>query len=345
MALSIASAPLTPQALEAWDRFVRTRPDAGPMHHAGWSRVLTRCFSVRPLFLRAVGERGAVRGVLPLYERRGWLGRREVVSLPGGILAGSDDAAEALAAEALRLQGASGARRLHLRGGPLPMPPTITRHAVHSVVAVDRPAEALFDAVGSNVRRKIRKAEKEGFAVAEDASAVAGFHDIYAETVHHLGTPVMTRRYFPALFEEVGAAARFFALRRAGELCGGMVAMDSGRTRSSLYVAVRRDLLRLYPTYLLYWHVLEAACATETLRELDLGRSQEDSGTLQFKRQWDSTERRIAYGTYTAGVPRHDAPARSGTRSRDAARAAWRRLPLPLATRMGPALRRTLPFG
>ena len=111
-----------------WDAFVRASTDGSPFHLTAWKRAVEETFGHRPHYLMAK-HRGAVAGVLPLFEVNGLPGRRALVSVPygvyGGICASSDEARQALleAATALgRQRGAAYVVNPGIRPGPHSIP-------------------------------------------------------------------------------------------------------------------------------------------------------------------------------------------------------------------------------
>jgi len=73
----------------------------------------------------------------------------------------------------------------------------------------------------------------------------------------------------------------------------------------------------------------------------DFGRSQPGSGAYDFKRNWGFEPEPLAYAAWTApGEQARDADPTSASHS--AKIALWRKLPLPLANRIGPLIARGL---
>ena len=66
-----------------WDSFVRSTPGGSPFHLLAWKQAVEAAFSHRPHYLMAV-RGGGLEGVLPLFEVRGLLGGRGLVSVPYG---------------------------------------------------------------------------------------------------------------------------------------------------------------------------------------------------------------------------------------------------------------------
>jgi hypothetical protein len=82
---------------DAWDRFVRSSPDGTVFHLSAWKRIVTDVFRHTPHYLLAI-EGDEIRGALPLFEVRGLLTGRVLISTPYaayGGLCGTDPAARA----------------------------------------------------------------------------------------------------------------------------------------------------------------------------------------------------------------------------------------------------------
>src|SRR5213595_3507152 len=95
-----------------WDAFVRSMPGGSPFHLVAWKRAVESSFGHRPHYVMAVGEHG-IEGVLPLFEVRGLLGGRGLISVAygvyGGICARSAPARQVLLAHARELARRVGA--------------------------------------------------------------------------------------------------------------------------------------------------------------------------------------------------------------------------------------------
>jgi hypothetical protein len=99
---------------------------------------------------------------------------------------------------------------------------------------------------------------------------------------------------------------------------------------------------KVAPNMLLYWAFMERA-VQEGLSVFNFGRCTPDSGTHRFKRQWGSRDQPLYWyqwarsGNASAATPSPDQGAYSwGPRI-------WKRLPLPIATALGPRVVRSIP--
>ena len=157
--------PLTTETME-WDAFVRSTPQGSPFHLMAWKRAVEATFGHRSHYLMAV--RGStLEGVLPLFETRGLLGGRGLVSVPygvyGGICATSEEARTTLVDAARTLAKRRGAAYVVLRhraGQELTLP-TKSLYVTFSR-PISRVEEENLNAIPRKQRRMTRQGLKHG---------------------------------------------------------------------------------------------------------------------------------------------------------------------------------------
>ena len=290
-------------------------------------------------------EDGSIRGVLPLAHMKSLLFGNSLVSLPfavyGGVAAEDDAAAEALEAEADRI-----ARRL--RVSHLELRHVEPRHAdwprqdlyvtFRKEILADEEANML--AIPRKQRAMVRKGIKHGLASAID-DGVERFFPLYADNMHRHGTPALPRRYFERLLAEFGAD------------CDVMTVADGqGRALSSVVSFYFRD--EVLPYYagddesarelaandFKYWELMRRSCA-RGLKVFDYGRSKQGTGSFSFKKNWGFEPKPLHYEfrLYRRDEVPQNNPANPKYRLLIAA---WRRMPAPMATFLGPFVVRSL---
>jgi len=84
--MTIEVGRLRTETLE-WDAFVRTCEDGSPFHLTAWKRAVESAYGLRSHYLLARNG-DALVGVLPLFEVRGLLGGRGLVSVPFAVYGG-----------------------------------------------------------------------------------------------------------------------------------------------------------------------------------------------------------------------------------------------------------------
>jgi FemAB-related protein (PEP-CTERM system-associated) len=332
---------------DVWDRFVERHPAATVAHLAAWGSVIRAAYGHEVAYLLAE-DGGEPVGALPVVLIRSRLFGCRLVSMPfldyGGVLAepgGPAEAALTRAALALaRERGAQsvGLRQFHPTG--LGEPVTDDRVTMLMPLTVE---DAMWRALPPERRNRIRKGAKHGLvSVWGGAELLEDFYRVFAANMRDLGSPVHSRRFFALMLGAMAGVARVLLVRDAdGRAVGAAVCLFFRDTIMVPWVSSLREAFALCPNFTLYWEVIRAGCAGG-YRCLDFGRSLRTAGTFEFKRQWGAEPRALPwiFIDVVAGAP--------PPTDRDAGRyagliAAWKRLPLPLATVLGPWIRGQVP--
>lgn len=331
---------------EPWDRYVETAAQATLYHRWAWKRIIEESFGHRPYYLAAV-EDGKVSGVLPLVQVRSRLFGNRLISVPfssyGGVLADSSEARDTLLLRAVELGRELGVRHVELRQGradAIPWQCASTKIAVE----IDAPTtvEVYWKRLSSGMRNKIRQAKKHGLRVEwSRGEALATFYDLFAVNMRNLGTPVYPKKFFERQLEHLPDYIHIVTV------------WDADRPVAAGFLSVHRKTLELpwsaslpesrkgYSHLLLYWALIEKAIE-EGFRRIDLGRCSPGSGTHEFKRHFNPSERPLHWYYWLA----RDAafPALHADNPKfGLATAAWKRLPLVVANTLGPRVVRSLP--
>lgn len=326
-----------------WSGFAEGEPDCTIFHLAGWLGVFRDCFQVQPFFLQALDGGGNLLGILPLYAGHSLFLGKYLSSTGGGALSRSSAVSAALYERALALRDEHRLRYLCLRGDRIAgREPHRLLPTVNTVFDLGAGEEAIWSGLGSNLRRKVRRAAKNGFTVEDAPCRLQEFYEVYARNVKALGTPVFGREMFGAMERYFGGRMKLLVVQKKGSVVGGQLCLKIRDTWTSLYVGVDRSLLSLYPTYLLYWEAIRRAIA-DGASWLDLGRSSPGGGTHFFKRQWAGQDVFRDFAYYYSGRPAGPFPEQMGPPARPW-RKLWSKMPLGLANLMGPMIRRSLPL-
>ena len=297
--------------------------------------------------LHAFVERdGAITGVLPLAHIKTALFGNTLISTPfcvyGGPLAVDPEsyaALDAYAADAMRKTGAA-ATEYRFREPPEPDSITGDWQARDDLyVTFRKPIVADDDANMKAIPRKqramVRKGIERGLTSIVDRD-VDRLHRIYAESVRNLGTPVFSLSYFRLLAE---------VFRSDMDV---LTVLDQDRPVSAVLNFYDRD--EVLPYYgggtaaaravaandIMYWEVMRRAAA-RGCRSFDFGRSKAGTGAFSFKKNWGFTPQPLLHRFRLkpgAAVPDHN-PLNPKYR---AFITAWKRLPLPIANRLGPII-------
>jgi FemAB-related protein (PEP-CTERM system-associated) len=328
------------------DAFVRAHRHGGFFHLPKWTAAVARGTGQRGHYLVAEQE-GAVRGVLPLTEIRSPLFGNALVSAGfgtgGGILAEDERAAEALASAAWELAERLGCTSAELRGGPVPAG---WRAGTGTYARFDRAlsgnAESLLASIPRKQRAEIRR------ALSFDLESTAGtdkrhrdaHYRVYAESVRNLGTPVFPRGLFEATLDAFGDESRIDVIWKQGRPLAAMLSFTFGGICQPYWGGGTREARQWRANDLVYYEVMRRALEAGCTRA-DFGRSKIGTGPWDRKRIWGFDETPLTYAVRAANgeAPRAINPLDPKYRLKIAA---WQKLPLWAANRLGPVIARGL---
>jgi hypothetical protein len=333
--------------MPAWQRFVDAIPQAGPLHHVGWYDVLCDAYGVTPYFLMATAEGGEIDGILPLYHSTSMFTGSHLSSLEGGVLARNMAAAARLIGQARSLCEQIGARYVQFRGGMTDDAAAVVVPTVHTIVVTDQPADIIWQRMKQSGRRGVRKGEREDVTVARDIDLghLEEFYWLYAAHMRGLGTPVMGIEAFRAMRRHLGAERlRLYIVRLQQQVVGGMLCLVNASQWTSYFAATQTPEAAEFANYSLYWHVVRDAAALGVSR-FDLGRSTPGSTVHIFKQRWGGADVEVPYSFYPRpGIVLGDVGLYQRAPGKGLRQQVWSRLPPSVCNRLGPLLRKQLPF-
>ena len=327
-----------------WDQFVFSAAAATFFHRAGWQKVIRDVFRHETYFLFAQQD-GQICGVLALAHVNSWLFGNSLIGLPfavyGGVLAASNEAAQALENEARSIAQKLGVDHLELRNFEkrhLDWPAQDLYVTFRKEIFADEEANML--AIPRKQRAMVRKGIKNAL-VSHIDSDVDQFFALYADNVHRHGTPAMPKRYFMALQNEFGADCEVMTVKS-----------DDGRALSSVLSFYFRD--EVLPYYagddesardlaandFKYWELMRRACG-RGLKVFDYGRSKKGTGSYAFKKNWGFEPQQLNY-EYCL-FKRDSIPQNNPSNAKyKLLIETWRRMPIGLANWLGPFIVRNL---
>jgi FemAB-related protein (PEP-CTERM system-associated) len=326
-----------PVDVARWDRFAAACPEATFFHRSAWRSVLSSVFGHAPYFL-FVEEAGEVLGVLPLARQRSLLFGDALISTPfgvyGGVAASEPRARAALEDAAIELGERLGVDHIEFRNLE-PRRDDWVRHASHATFR--RPivddAEQNLLAVPGKQRAEVRKGIRRQLVAGPEQDIDLCWR-LYARSVHRLGSPVHTRRYFHELKQAFGDDIEVFTVRRDGEPVACALNLYFRDEVAPYYIGSNprgRDG-EVHP--FMYWSIMNHA-ASRGARVFDFGRSAEGTGGWAFKKNFGFEPHRLAYEyRLVRGKQVPDANPNS-PRYRMIVET-WRRLPPWLADTLGP---------
>jgi len=323
---------------QAWDDFVRAHEDGTFFHLSRWRRVIEKAFGHKTHYL--IARRGAaVAGVLPLTHVKSMLFGSSLISngfcVQGGILARDEQTKAALAAQAVKIGERENVDCVEFRSTRPQHPDWIQKSGLY--VTFRRPIHADLDANLKAIPRKQRAMVRKGISnglTSECDADVTRMHDVYAESVRNLGTPVYSRAYFQLLKDEFGEACDVVTVLHAGAPVAAVLNFYFRDEVLPYYGGGRSQARDLAANDFMYWEVMRRACE-RGLKVFDFGRSKVGTGAFSFKKNWGFEPTPLTYEfrlIKAKAIPEVN-PLNPKFR---AFIALWRRMPMPLTKLLGP---------
>lgn len=326
-----------------WDAFVRAQAEWTHFHLHGWRGVMQRVLGHASPYLVARQPDGELAGVLPLVRVKSLLFGHYLVSQPfvnyGGPL-GSAEAIGALAQAAVERAKRTGTDLLELRSRiELPIDLRVSHRKITVVLDLPPDPERAFKGFDAKLRSQVRRPIKEGVTVRFGRDQVTPFFRVFARHMRDLGTPAQPEALFAALAEEFPGEMWVGCAYLKEEPIAAGIGFRWGSEFEMTWASSLLAHSRISPNMLLYWSFMER-CVAEGVTVFNFGRTTPGSGTHRFKMQWGSREEALWWYQHGAGLAKTPSP--------DDARFAWgpriwRRLPLPVATAIGPWVVRGIP--
>jgi FemAB-related protein (PEP-CTERM system-associated) len=293
----------------------------------------------------AARENGQLAGVLPLVRVKSLFFGHYLVSMPfvnyGGPL-GMDTAVIALVSHAANLARRNNAKLLELRSRTA-LPVTLPVSHRKITVLLELPSgdvDSLWKRLDPKVRSQVRRPQKEGVVVRFGVDEVAPFFQVFARHMRDLGTPTQPRHLFETLAETFPNDTWFGCAYYRGRPIAGGCGFRWATEFEMTWASALAEYKRIAPNMLLYWSFMERAVA-DGLSTFNFGRCTPDSGTHRFKKQWGSHD--VPLWWYDLSLE----PGVATPSPTDGAYAwgprIWKRLPVRLATALGPSIVRFIP--
>ena len=336
-------AEMQAQDRERWDQFVTACEGATFFHRAGWKTVIESAFGHRTWFLYAEAG-GRIEGVLPLAQVRSLLFGHALVSLPfcvyGGVAATSERAKAALDQAARALAEKLRVDHLEYRCTTLQHPAWAQKDLyVTFRKAIHPEAERNLEAIPRKQRAMVRKGIKAELKGELD-EGVERFFAAYADSVHRLGTPVFSRRYFQILRDVFGPDCEVLTIIQNGRLIASVLSFYFRDEVLPYYGGGTAAAREVAGNDFMYWELMRRACE-RGIKVFDYGRSKRGTGSFDFKKNWGFEPQPLHYEYQL--IKGKQVPDHNPLNPKYALFIKlWQRLPLPLANLIGPHIVKSL---
>jgi len=274
--------------------------------------MIADVYRFRPFVAAVEDAQGTLTAGMPIIEVPAFLRGRRWVSLPFtdhcAPLARDPAALGELIGAVGSVPLTDGLRRLEIRAG-VPDAPGHSVAVLHRLRLSDDPTELFARFHASQIRRGIRKAERDERVRVREARCREDMTDVFfglqLQTRRRQGVPLPPKRLFELLWERLHPTglARTLVAELDGRPIAAAVFLRFGGTVVYKYGASAPEHWRERPNHLIFWRAIQDACAAGD-RCLDFGRSDSDNAGLRaFKSHWGAQELPLLYTAMPASGP------------------------------------------
>jgi FemAB-related protein (PEP-CTERM system-associated) len=195
--------------------------------------------------------------------------------------------------------------------------------------------DQLLQGLPRDTRYIVRKSLKAGLSFTEDIS-IREFYELYAGSVHRLGTPVFAEEMFGRLRKEFPGQCRLFGVRKGSKAIASVLCFYFRDQVMPYYAGALPEFNRDSPNNFMYWNLMVQSFA-EGVRHFDFGRSKRGTGACNFKSTWSMKMTGLPYKYHlvrAAEIP-HLSPVDPKFQLPIAA---WKRMPFSWTKVIGPRL-------
>jgi len=328
---------------ERWDQFVLSCSKATFFHRSGWKKVIEEAFGHKTWYLYAENN-GKIEGVLPLVEIKSLLFGHSISALPfcvyGGIASNSEIVRQKLESAASELAQQQQVDYLEYRN----------MYPVHS----DWPAKDLYFtfrkpidpdveknllAIPRKQRAMVRKGIKNELKGDVDDD-IERFFFAYSRSVHRLGTPVFSKKYFQLLKETFADQCEILTVHNDGKTLSSVMSFYFRDEVLPYYGGSTSDARTVAANDFMYWELMRRSCVNG-YKLFDFGRSKRNTGSFSFKKNWGFDAQPLYYEYQlikSTKIPNHNP---SNPKYKFFIQA-WQKLPLSVANWVGPHIVKNL---
>jgi FemAB-related protein (PEP-CTERM system-associated) len=338
--------PLENADEKRWDRFVQEHPRASFFHLTGWKRIIEKTFGHKARYFCCERD-GKITGIAPIFECSNWLIGRCFISIPlaayGGIVADDPESEKALLEHSQSLAQSASAEYLELRvrnGGLFDRFHANQLYVTFHCPLVPDPA-ANLKRLPKDTRYMIRKAEKGGLRAQRGMDQLDAFYDLFAQSMHRLGTPVFPSALFQNIVDEFPEHTQLMLVYDGTRPVTGVLSFFFRETILPYYAGATPDATRLAANNFMYWELIKWA-GEAGFQTFDFGRSKKGTGAFAFKSQWNMTAEQLDYQIFL--VKRKTVPNFSPVNPKfEMAIRLWQNLPFSVTKWLGPSAVRLFP--
>jgi len=289
-----------------WDELLLTNENSSLFHTSNWARVLCESYNYKPLYFTEI-ENNRLKALIPVIAINSILTGKRGVSLPftdecHPIVDDNDQFIVSLK-KLIKYGKKAGWKHIEFRGGQDTFKESPTSESYYShTLDLDRDEQKIFSTFKSNTKRNIKKGVKKNIKVKIlcTLESVKYFYRLNCLTRKDHGLPPQPYHFFEKIYENIISQKKGFVVLAyyQNKPVAGAVYFHFNGQAIYKYGASDKRFQHLRPNNLVMWEAIKWY-AQNGFKSFSFGRTEpENTGLLQFKRGWGTTEEKINYYKY-----------------------------------------------
>ncbi len=331
-----------------WDDFVS---QYSQYQYVKWTfkKIIKAAFGHNSLYLLAVNENNEVGAALPLVQTKSMLFGNLLTSMPflnyGGLMGPESKAKEAILKYCEDFYAKDNCKSITIREDQELTDASwqCLTHKVTMILTLPETADELGKAIGSKRRSQIRRSAKEGaYTKVGKAELLDDFYLVFAENMRDLGTPVYSKKWFSALFDNIAEHCHLVVVYLHDMPVAACFLIRHQDQMEIPWASSLRSANKFSVNMALYWEALSFSIE-QGAKTFDFGRCDKNSNTQKFKKQWGSEEHQLFWYQYT-GISNTEVQQLNPKSGKfEKLVEIWQKLPLQVANVVGPHIVKNIP--
>jgi len=326
-----------------WSKFLKDQKDAYFCFDLACRNIIKNVYKLLDLYLLAF-ENNKVVGICPAFIIKNKFFGKKLVSLPyfgyGGVISLSNDAQEALTKYLEDYTREKNLGYFELRFLKPVHDHIISKDNFTFFLDISRGTNEVWANLQSNTRNHIRKSEKFGLKIKKGKEFLSDFYQLYQKLMKRLGTPVHSFLFFKEFVKEFDNKVEIIVVEQEKKIVAGMILLFYGNIAHNVWAASDLKYSKMDVNNYLHWQAIKLSME-KGAKIFDFGRSEKNSGTYNFKKQWGTKIKQLYYQSYS---PKERKFGFSAEKKKYRTQIKiWKKIPLPLTNLLGPKIRKFIP--
>jgi FemAB-related protein (PEP-CTERM system-associated) len=331
-----------------WDQFLSKSDDSTYFHTIEYKEVLEKSYGLKSQYY-FVEDKNKICGIFPNFQVGGGLFSKKLISQPfapyGGFIIDQKTKnktrvrslflskyEDIMKRQKIAFMELKSNKNLKLSG-------LKNNNIDYSLVLKLEDKKILYSKFSKSIRRILKKDINSELEFIYDSTDIHSFYKIYSKSMKDKGSPVHSFLFFNNLFNISRKNIKICLIKYDSKIISVVMLITYNKNVVYSWGATLKKYKYLAPSYKMFWEIIQKI--NNKYDYLDFGKSQIGSGTYKFKKKWSAKSIRL-YKYYFLNLITEIPDISQKTLKRKIFSKTWKYLPVFMANRLGPLLRKNI---